>query len=210
MDPLTIGLGVSSLAGNIFGNIMSGKANNANRKLIEQQRQKNESFYNNNVNRDFLETNAAKGLFERLRKNLYDNNKIINSTAAVTGASDEAVIAEKSRNQENYNDAVNQLASQATQYQQNEEQMYRNADQNLANQEMQLNANQAQNAANAVQNAAGVASAAANMAGALPGTNIAGVNQFGRTPAQEATLRQMGNSAFSDLNKRLNNQFIIK
>lgn len=203
MDPLTVGLGVASLVGNIFGNIQSGKANNANATLLQNQMDKNEAFYNNNVNRDFLETNAAKGLFERLRKQLRDNNKVIDSTAAVTGATDEAAIAEKSRNNENYNEAVNNLASQATGYQAQQEANYLNRDANLVNAKMNLNSEKAQNAANLANNASGLASAASN----LPGTGTTGTVTAGITDTNRGRLNQIADSAFGELKNRLSNQF---
>jgi len=75
MGPITAGLGVASLAGQIFGAIKGGQANRANQDLLNKQREDNEKFYNMNVNRDFLETNAAKGMFEQLRKQFRDRNK---------------------------------------------------------------------------------------------------------------------------------------
>ena len=165
MDPITAGLGALSIGSQIFAALRGGKANDANYELLQQQQKENEKFYNLNVNRDFMETNAAKGIFERLRDQFRDQNKVIENSAAVTGATPEAEIAAKGKNQENYNAAVNNLASNATQYQQNQEAIYRNVDQNLVNQEMALNAQKANNAANLAGNAADVMGAAATLTG---------------------------------------------
>ena len=200
MEPITAGLTIASLAGQIFANIRSGNANDANRLLLKEQQAKNEATFNNTVNRDFLDTNVAKGLFERLRKNLRENNQVIDSNAAATGATAEQVIAQKSKNQENFNDAVNQVAGQATNYQLQQQQLHDNRENSLVNTEMNLNQQEANNAAIAGNNAANLAVAAAN----LPGTEIAsvGTNQFGRTEGQETALRTMGNWAAMNVLKQ--------
>lgn len=165
MDPITIGgLGVS-LGSQIFSAIRGGNANQANQNLINRQFAENESFYNNRVKRDFLETNAAKGIFEKLRKNLQERNKTVDSNAAATGGTAEAVIAAKSANQDNYNEAVNSLASKATDYQTGQEALYRGENSRLIGTQMALNNQQANNAANVASNAGQLGSAAAVLTG---------------------------------------------
>jgi len=165
MDPITAGLGVASLAGQIFGAIKGGQANRANQDLLNKQREDNEKFYNMNVNRDFLETNAAKGMFEQLRKQFRDRNKVVENTAAVTGGTAEAEIAAKSSNQENYNDAVNSIAQNATGYQQGQEAIYRGQENAIDNRQMDINTQKAQNAANVFSNAGQLMGAASTLPG---------------------------------------------
>lgn len=165
MDPITIGAMAVGLGSQIFSAIRGGKANTANQNLINRQFAQNESFYNNRANRDFLETNVAKGMFEKLRKNIDDNNKTIDSKAAITGATPEAVIAAKSKNQENYNEAVNSLADKATAYQTGQEAIYRGENSNLVNAQMGLNSQKANNAANVASNAGGLVEGAATLTG---------------------------------------------
>lgn len=174
-NPIGAALTAASVAGQIFGAVKGGQANNANQRLLNERKSENEAFYNNRVNRDYLETNAAKGMFERLNKNLRNSNKTIDSNAAVTGGTAEASIAAKSKNQENYNDAVSGLAEKATNYQQGQEAMYRGQKSNLDNIQMNINDQKAGNAANLASNASNVASAAAN----LPGKN-AGKDPYGQ------------------------------
>jgi len=162
---LTAALGVASLAGNIFGAVKGAQANKANQNLLNKEREENEAFYNNRVNQDFLETNAAKGIFEKLRKNLKDANKQAENTKEVTGGTAESEIASKSANQENYNDAVNNLAQNATSYQTRQEGIYRGEKSRLNNEERRLNENKAQNAANLAGNAGNLMGTAASMEG---------------------------------------------
>jgi len=165
MGLIAAGLGAASLAGQIFAGIQGGKANQANQNLLNKQLEENEAFYNLNVNRDFLETNAAKGMFEQLRKQIQEANKNITSTAAVTGATPEAEIAEKTKVQEKYNEAVSGLAQGATRYQQGQEAIYRGEKGRLTEQQMFLNQQKAEQAANLAGNAGNVMESATTLTG---------------------------------------------
>lgn len=153
MDPLTIGLGVAGLAGQIFGASASGKANKEMARMLRERDAENEAFYNNAVNRTFLDTNAAKGVLERVRKQYEDANQIADNRGVVTGATPEAVIAAKTANNEALNDVVSGIAEQATGYQEAKEQQYQAQKNAITDQQMQLQANKAQNAANLAGNA---------------------------------------------------------
>jgi len=165
MDPITIGLGVASLASQIYGGIKGGQANRATQDLLNKQMEENEAFYNLNVNRDFLETNVAKGISERLRKDLEKATKTIESKGETIGATAEEKIAEKSDLQESYNENISRLAEGATQYQQGQEAMYRSEKGRLVDQQMALNQQRAEQAANLAANAGSVMSTGATLTG---------------------------------------------
>lgn len=165
MGPVTAGLGAASLAAQIFGGIKGGQANRATQDLLNKQMEENEAFYNLNVNRDFLETNVAKGLMERLRKDFEKANKTVESKGEATGATAEEKIAEKSDLQENYNENVSRLAEGATGYQQGQEAMYRGEKGRLAGQQMELNQQRAEQAANLASNAGDVMTAGGTLTG---------------------------------------------
>jgi hypothetical protein len=165
MGPITAGLGVASLAGQVFGGLYGGKQMTAAENLLKKQLEENEAFYNLNVKRDFLDTNVAKGMFERLRKDLEQANKNITSTAAVTGATPEAEIAEKTKVQEGYNEAVSRLAEGATGYQQGQEALYRGEKSRLTQQQVDLAKQRAESGANVASNAASVMGAAGTLEG---------------------------------------------
>ena len=159
------GLAVAGLAGQIFSAFKGAQANRANQRLLNTSRQNNEAFYNNNVNQDFLQTNAGKGVFERLRQQIKEANQQASNNAAVTGGTAEAEIAAKSRNQQNYNNAVNDVSQQATRYQQGQEAMYRGENARLDNMQMGINDQKAQNAANLAGNAANLVSSSSALTG---------------------------------------------
>jgi hypothetical protein len=165
MGPITAGLGVASLAGQVFGGLYGGAQNKAAQDLLKKQLEENEAFYNLNVKRDFLDTNVAKGMFERLRKDLEEATKTVESKGEATGATAEEKIAEKSDLQESYNENVSRLAEGATQYQQGQEAMYRGEKSRLTQQQIELAKQRAEQGANVASNAAGVMSAAGTLEG---------------------------------------------
>jgi ABC-type uncharacterized transport system involved in gliding motility auxiliary subunit len=108
----------------------------------------NEARYNLNAKRSYMDTNAAKGIVEQLRKQYKKASDIAENKASVTGGSDESVIAEKGKINEGLNDAMNQVAQQATAYQQGQEDRYQNTKNNLIQQQVTLNSQKAANASN--------------------------------------------------------------
>ena len=179
---MALGLGTQ-----IFGAIKGSQAAKANQTLLDKQTADNESFYNNRVNQDFLGTNAAKGIFEKLRENTLQANKQIENKAAVTGGTAEAEIAAKGNVQENYNDSVGNLAQNATAYQSNAERTYMGQKNNLVNAQMQINEQKSENAANLASNAGELVKGAATLTGFEGVANKQPI--LGRTEAQDASLK---------------------
>lgn len=200
MAILQTGLAIAGLGGQVFSHLLGARQNRNTQNLLNKQREENEAFYNRNVNQDFLNTNAVKGMFEQLRKNVLDANRVTESKAVVTGATPEAEIAAKSRTQENYNDAVNQLAQQGTAYQQNQEAIYRGEKARLTDQQIGLNTQRANSASNVAGNASDVMTAAATLPGfegkeTIPVTTGNAVINA-RTPEQVQALNDISKKAF--------------
>lgn len=151
IDPISLGVGGAlSLAGMAYSAIKGGKANKANEALISKQEQENEAWYNNN--RDYMNTVQGKSAVEQVREAYEDRAKRDAQSAVVTGATAETEIAQKTAQNEAYNDALRQIASQGAQYAQQNEGIYRQSLQNLVGQKMAINQQKAQNAANMGQN----------------------------------------------------------
>jgi predicted phage tail protein len=148
IDPLSLGLGAVGLASKLYGGIKSAQANKEAQAQLDKQFEQNEAFYNNRVNKNFLETNAAKGVVEQLRKNFQNQTKQIDSKTAVTGGTAESNIAAKTAATEQVNDGLNQVAQQGTGYQLAAEGQYKNTQSDLYRQRMALNREKSQNASN--------------------------------------------------------------
>lgn len=205
IDPISAGLGVVSIAGQVFSAIQGGKAMKASQNLLNKQAEENRAFYDTNVNRDFMETNIAKGITERLRKQYEEQAKRAENTAAITGGTKEAEIAEKSQAQQAYGQAMSSIAQQATGYQQAQEGMYRQEKARLTDQQMALNQQKAESAANLAQGAQQTLSAAASLTGFEDLSNAyknpGRVVLSGENLASKTVAKLAGNTAYDKIAK---------
>ena len=202
MDPISIGLGAVGLASSLFGAAKGAKANKEAAGLIDKQEAENEAFYNNNVNRDFLETNAAKGVVEQIRKRYQDKVKQIDTTQAATGGTAEAAIAEKTALNESEGDAINSIAQKATGYQLANEGQYRQGLSDLYRQRMSLNRAKAENASNLSGVGANLLGTAASVAGLDTENLVKGAS--GSFAMSDDMRANMNNIAKTGTNKILN------
>jgi hypothetical protein len=151
LNPLSLGIGAGlSLAGMAWSAIKGGQANRANEQLVADQEQENESWYNNR--RDYMDTVQGKSSVEMVRQAYEDRAKSDASTAAITGATGEAEIAQKTEANRSYNDAIRQIAGQGAQYTERNEGIYRQGLRDVYNKKMNINSAKAENAANLGQN----------------------------------------------------------
>jgi hypothetical protein len=179
--------GAIGLASSIYGGIKSAQANKEAEKNINQQEASAEAFFNNQVNQDFMQTNAAKGVVEELRKRYQEQAKQIDSKTAATGGTAEANIAAKTESNDQYNDVMNNVAQGATSYQQHGQDVYQNQLSDIARQRMALTQQEGQSAGNLMAGGAETLGSAADVlalndrdtggvgAGSLPG--ISGENR---------------------------------
>ena len=190
-----VGAGLS-IAGQIFGAVKGAQANKANQNLINTQMEENEADKNLTVDRSFLETNAAKDAVRTANENLIDNQKRVEGNAAITGASDEAKVASQSAVNKNYNDVVSNIASNATQYQDNNRRMYNARKGQLNNLQMQFNNQKAESASNLAGNASDLLGSLTFGDGMKSTSGTAGTAVQRRTAQQTTDLNKIAQSAF--------------
>ena len=160
LNPLSLGIGGAlSLAGMAYSAIKGGQANKANEALLSKQQEENEAWYN--TNRDYMNTVQGKSAVEQAREAYEDRAKRDAQAAVVTGATGETEIAQKTAQNQAYNDVIRQIAAQGSQYTQQNEGIYRQTLSNIVNQKMALNQQKAQNAAALGQNAGNLMGTAA-------------------------------------------------
>lgn len=106
--------GMSPVTSNIYAGLKSANTANEQDKLIEDATNENEAWYNKTSNQDYFDTNVGSSVLTRFSDQLKESNKKVENQAVVSGATTESVLAGKTANQENYNSALNQLASQGT------------------------------------------------------------------------------------------------
>ena len=108
LSAITGGLG---LAQSVYGGIKASKEAKRQRKIIGQEQAKNEAWYNKNYHQDYMDRADAKSQMNRVRDFMDRRNKQAEALAAVTGATPEAVLAQK----EQSNDALAQTAGNIAQ-----------------------------------------------------------------------------------------------
>lgn len=165
MPALAIAALAAQLGASIYGGIKSGQANKRADKALAEQTRENETRYNLQANRNYLDTNAASGIVTRLKDTYKKNNEIAENKAAVTGASAESTIAARKANDEALNRGLSRIAENSTRYQENAENNYQNRNTYLTSMYMANQKNKAANAANLTSNAGNALESAANLAG---------------------------------------------
>lgn len=100
-----IGLGTS-----IYGNTKARKESRAMNRMIKRKERDLDTYYKGELAKNTLDTEFAKSSMKKIREQLDERRKRSDSTAAITGASDEAKVAEKANDSKSISDAVTSLA----------------------------------------------------------------------------------------------------
>lgn len=109
-----VGAGIS-LATGIYGQIRAAKETSKQNALLNQKERSLDTYYNGEINKNVLDTEYAKSALKKIREEYDRRRKIADSTAAITGASDEVKVAEKDTQHRGLSDAVTSLAQYGAQ-----------------------------------------------------------------------------------------------
>lgn len=156
-----VGAGISAI-GSIAGGIMGGKAARKQKQMIEDQRRKNQNWYDRRYNEDSTQRADAQRLLTITEDSIRRRNKAAAGTQAVMGGTAESVAAAKEANNEALSDAVSRIAAQGDARKDSIEERYMAADDGYAATLAGIEAQRAQNIASATK---GVTSAAGSIAG---------------------------------------------
>lgn len=138
-------------AGSIFGGIAASKAMKKMKQNIEEQRQKNQNWYDRRYNEDATQRADAQAVLTRVEDSIRNRNRQAAGTQAVMGGTEESVAAAKEANNQALASATSQIAANAEQRKDNIEATYLQNDAAYQNQLNQLEAGKAQAIAGAVQ-----------------------------------------------------------
>ena len=147
----------TSVAGSIFGAIKSAKEQKANQAILNQQIAESKT----DANKSFLDSATAKDATRVANENLVDTRKNVAGRAAVTGASDEAVVASNSSANKAYGDALSRIAGMGTSYQERA----KSRTNSLLGEQMQINNQKAESASAMAANAGELVGTSAMMGG---------------------------------------------
>lgn len=183
-----LGLG-ASLAGGAIGAAKSARAARAQQKNIDEQRRRNESWYNNEYYKDYMDRSDVQAAMERVRGTMQRANARAEQQAAVTGATPEAVIAQKEANAGVVADTAAAIQSNSSAHQDRINEQYRakqdSIDQQQQNQN-QLTESGMANLANIGANGAAAIATSAIGTPSTPKIDSKQIQDFGQQQAQKA------------------------
>lgn len=178
---ITGGLG---LLGGLFGGIKAAKQRKKAQKALNEEKTYNENLFNREYYSDPLERSDSAALLRNLREGLKERSKNSAATAAVTGATPEAIVAEKEASNKTISDTMSNIGAMNAQYKDNVMNRYLNQRQNLYNQQQQINGQNAQSWTNLMQNGLGTA---INSTGSI-GQTLLNKTVSGSTPLSEPAI----------------------
>ncbi len=196
MDPLSIGLAAGGLLTSFIGQQQSAKRMREAQGLVNKQIADLTAWKDTETNRPYLDTNAGRNVMTRAMDTYRNQAKAARSTAAVTGASDEAALAQEANAQQALGNVLSNTAAMGAAREDQINQAYRSNLANLMAQKVGLIQGQAASGANLATSAGsflqGIGpSLITGNAPKLPG----GLDQFGRTPGQNQALGAIAGTA---------------
>ena len=145
------------LGGSIFGGIKASREAKKQQKMLDAQKAENQAWYNRRYNENGTQRADAQRLLTNTQDLLRRQTKAAQGANAVTGASTEAVAAQKAANNQALAEATSTIAAASDARKDNIEQQYQTNNNALADKQMQIS-RQKQNAiTQAVQGVAGAA-----------------------------------------------------
>ena len=147
--------GALKLGGSIFGGIKAAKEARKQQKMVAQQQADNQSWYNRRYNEDGTQRADAQRLLTNTQEQLRRSTQAAQGASAVTGASTEAVAAQKASNNQALANATSTIAAASDARKDNIEQQYQANANALTDKQMQLSQQKANAITQAVQGVAG-------------------------------------------------------
>lgn len=167
--PLPLAVPIASagvgLLSQIFGGIQSGKRMDEAEGIIQGQKDDLQAWYDTESNQDFLSSNVARAAISKVLENIREQNKNIESTAAVTGASDASKIAMKGDNRQQFADVARELAAYGTRRGDQIDSQYRSEIGRILGTQANMKMQQAQNAGNLISSGGNLLGASGNLFG---------------------------------------------
>lgn len=100
-------------AGSIAGGIASSRARKKAKQYLEQQKKKNDSWFDRRYNEDETQRADAQRLLTMTEEAIKNRNKASAGTQAVMGGTEESVAADKAANAKALSDVTAQIAANA-------------------------------------------------------------------------------------------------
>ena len=157
------GLGVAS---SIFGGISARKARRKQERMLAQQEQENQAWYDRKYNEDPTKRADTVRLLTKMQEQIKNRNKAAKGRQAVMGGTEDSTTAVKEANNKTLADTTSQIVAANESRKDAIEGQYQARKDTIQNKRMGLEAEKAADTANV---AAGVAGTAANIAATIDG-----------------------------------------
>lgn len=158
-----IGAGLGAV-GSIFGGISASKAMKRVKQNLQEQKNKNQDWYDRRYNEDATQRADAQAILSKVEDSIRNRNKQAAGVQAVMGGTEESVAAAKAANNEALTQATTNIAVNAEARKDAIESQYQQTDANL---NQQLNDLEKWKAGEISKAAQGVVQAGSNIAGIL-------------------------------------------
>jgi len=149
-----------SLAASAYGASQSAKQNRAIDEQIKRRRAELQAWFDKELGTGYLDTTSGKSAIKLLLENMRRQNEGLQNTAAITGASSEAVTGQKERFMENYTNAIAKMLGYDTERKDALRRDYMMQNAGVQDLELQNMAGKSQNWSNFMTNAANLGQAA--------------------------------------------------
>lgn len=157
------GLGVAS---SIFGGISARKARRKQERMLAQQEQENQAWYDRKYNEDPTKRADTVRLLTQMQEQIKNRNKAAKGRQAVMGGTEDSTTAVKEANNKTLADTTSQIVAANEARKDDIESQYQARKNAIQNKRIGLEAEKAAGTANV---AAGVAGTAANIAATIDG-----------------------------------------
>lgn len=179
------GLGVAS---SIFGGISARKARRKQERMLAQQEQENQAWYDRKYNEDPTKRADTVRLLTQMQEQIKNRNKAAKGRQAVMGGTEDSTTAVKEANNKTLADTTSQVVAANEARKDAIEGQYQARKDAIQNKRMGLEAEKAAGTANV---AAGVAGTAANIAATIDG----GLGGVKKAPNMNVTQDQLNGIA---------------
>ena len=175
---------IASLVGAGYGAIKEGQQRRAMQRTMNQWNADNESLFNKDYYGDYTKRADVQSVIKNMRDEMKKQNTVAQNTAAVTGASPEAVNAQKERSNTAMSKLYSGLAAQGQQFKDRAQNRYEARKQQLQGMQMQTDQENANSSNNLLYN--GLSSLGkTDWASILKGSTKPKVSADSGTPVEE-------------------------
>lgn len=160
----------AQVGSSIYGAIKSSQANKRAEKLLQNQRDENQKWYDQKMSEDYSQRTDVQNVLRKQRELLQDQYKRARATNVVAGGTDESLALQQQAANDAMGETMADIAANADTYKEGVENQYRTQDAALNQQQI---ANE-QNRAQTIANAAGQVGSAVSglMAGGMGNTKV--------------------------------------